>query len=267
QNLRGDAGPEVRSLGWRLREELRRVRGQLRRRGPGGERHPGRRAHRRVSARTARHPSRHSSRARSVRSSASGGTMMTGSVALPLMLAGYVGGACLALVAPSSRAARYITAFGAIVGSVAALAVAAQVLVTAQPSVLALPSVLAAAGGVLLSVDPLGAFFLAVVAIGSLPAAIYGVSYTAAYEGRSSLRLFGLMFNVFLLGMSVVACAGNIFTFVLAWELMSLASYFLVMTEADVVETREAGLWYIAMTQFSLVTLLPMFLLLAPGAE
>jgi len=193
--------------------------------------------------------------------------MMAGSVALPLMLGGYVGGACLALVAPSSRAARYITALGAIVGSVAALAVAARVLVTAQPLVLTVPNVLAAAGGLVLSVDPLGAFFLAVVALGSLPAAIYGVSYTAAYEGRSSLQFFGLMFNVFLLGMSVVACAGNIFTFVLAWELMSLASYFLVMTEADVVETREAGLWYIAMTQFSLVTLLPMFLLLAPGAE
>jgi len=76
--------------------------------------------------------------------------MMTGSVALPLMLAGYVGGACLALVAPSSRAARYITALGAIIGSVAALAVAAQVLVTAQPLVLTVPDVLAAAGGVLL---------------------------------------------------------------------------------------------------------------------
>src|SRR2546422_10473369 len=87
--------------------------------------------------------------------------------------------------------------------------------------------------------------------------------YTTLFRSR----LFGLMFNVFLLGMSLVACAGNIFTFVLAWELMSLASYFLVMTEADVIETREAGLWYIAMTQFSLVTLLPMFLLLAPGAE
>src|SRR5205807_8681775 len=31
-----------------------------------------------------------------------------------------------------------------------------------------------------------------------------------------------------------ITCARYIFTFVLAWELMSLASYFLVMTEADV---------------------------------
>src|SRR5207249_28471 len=205
-------GPEVRRLGRRLRQELRRVRRQLCRRGARGERDSGPRAHRRVSARAARHPPRHSSRAGSVRSSASGGTTMTERVALPLMLAGYVGGACLALAAPSARAARYITALGAIVGSIAALAAAAQVLVTAQPLVLALPNMLTAAGGVLLSVDPLGAFFLGVVAIGSLPAAIYGVAYTAEYEGRSSLRLFGLMFNVFLLAMSVVACAGNILT-------------------------------------------------------
>jgi len=75
------------------------------------------------------------------------------------------------------------------------------------------------------------------------------------------------MFNVFLMAMSVVPCAGNVFTFVIAWELMSISSYFLVMTETGEDETRQAGLWYVAMTQFSLLTLLPMFLLLAPGAE
>ena len=49
--------------------------------------------------------------------------------------------------------------------------------------------------------------------------------------------------------------------FLLAWELMSVSSYFLVMTESADPDTRQAGLWYIAMTQFSLVMLLPMFLL------
>jgi formate hydrogenlyase subunit 3/multisubunit Na+/H+ antiporter MnhD subunit len=55
----------------------------------------------------------------------------------------------------------------------------------------------------------------------------------AEYDGHCSLPVFGLMFNTFLLGMSLVACAGNIFTFVLAWELMAVASYFLVMTSEE----------------------------------
>jgi hydrogenase-4 component B len=74
------------------------------------------------------------------------------------------------------------------------------------------------------------------------------------------------MFNGFLLGMSGVACAANVFTFVLAWELMALASYFLVMTGGEDEDTRQAGLWYAAMTHFGLVLLLPMFFLMAPDA-
>ena len=48
------------------------------------------------------------------------------------------------------------------------------------------------------------------------------------YEGRYSLRLLGAMLNLFLLTMSLVPCAGNVLTFLLMWEGMSLTSYFLV---------------------------------------
>jgi len=75
------------------------------------------------------------------------------------------------------------------------------------------------------------------------------------------------MFNLFLLGMSVVPCADNVFTFAAAWEVMSLSSYFLVLTGADDEDTRRAGLWYIAMTHLGFVMLLPMFFLMAPGAD
>jgi formate hydrogenlyase subunit 3/multisubunit Na+/H+ antiporter MnhD subunit len=47
---------------------------------------------------------------------------------------------------------------------------------------------------------------------------------------------------------------------------MAVASYFLVMTEHESAETRAAGLWYAAMTHFGFVLLLPMFLMMSPGA-
>ncbi len=96
---------------------------------------------------------------------------------------------------------------------------------------------------------------------------MYAVAYTAHYDGRYSLRTLGVMFNTFLLGMTIVPCAGNVFTFLLAWELMAVASYFLVMTDHESRETRQAGLWYAAMTHFGFLLLVPMFLLLAPGPE
>ncbi len=71
------------------------------------------------------------------------------------------------------------------------------------------------------------------------PAALYGVGYSAAYEGRYSLRWLGAMLNLFLLATSLVPLADNVVTFLLTWEAMSLASYFLVLTERDEPETVE----------------------------
>lgn len=192
--------------------------------------------------------------------------MTIGTVALVVMIAGYLAGALAAALAPSDRAARLVTAAGAVVGSLAGCVLAADVLVTRVPVEAGVPALLAAAGGMSIRLDVLGAFFLAIVSFVSLPAAIYGAAYTAEYESRYSLRALGVMFNLFLLGMSLVPAAGNVLTFVVGWEVMSVASYFLVMTETDEAQTREAGLWYIAMTHVGLVLLLPMFFLLAPAA-
>jgi hydrogenase-4 component B len=192
--------------------------------------------------------------------------MNTAGAALALMAGGYAAGACLAILAPSQRAARFFTAVGAAVGCAGGFAAAAIVLLSGQPVEASFPNLVGAAGGMVIGLDRLGALFLALVAAVGLLAAVYGVSYTAEYENRSSLRVFGLMFNGFLLGMSLVTCAANIFTFLFAWELMAVTSYFLVITDSEDADARQAGLWYAAMTHFGLVLLLPMFLLMAPTA-
>jgi hydrogenase-4 component B len=183
------------------------------------------------------------------------------------MLLAYIAASVGSLTAPSGALARMAAAIGAGVGSATALVLALTVLIAGRPMDAALPGIVAAAGGLAFHLDSLGAFFLGVVGLIGVPAAVYGFSYTEEYEGRISIHVFGLLFSVFLLAMAAVPCAGNVFTFVLAWELMSVSSYFLVMTESADADTRQAGLWYIAMTQFSLVMLLPMFLLLVPGAD
>jgi len=188
------------------------------------------------------------------------------SAAFLFMIAGYVAGAIVALIAPSDRIARGATAIGAASGSVAGLVVALAVLATGDRFELVRPDMIAVAGGIAIQLDSLGALFLALVCSVGLFAAIYGFTYTADYDGRRSLRFFGLMFNAFLLGMSLVPCAANVFTFLFAWELMAVASYFLVMTEHESSDARAAGLWYAAMTHFGFVLLLPMFLIMAPAA-
>jgi hydrogenase-4 component B len=182
------------------------------------------------------------------------------------MCMAYGAGALAALLGGRKSLGRWLVALGAVAGAGAGLALGVTVIATGVPFALSFPELLPLGGGLALRLDSLGAFFLVVIGIGAIPAAVYGAGYSAAYEdGRASLRLLGIMFNLFLLAMSLVALADNVLTFLLMWEGMSLTSYFLVMTETDEETTRNAGLWYIAMTHAGLVMLLAAFLLLTGG--
>jgi len=185
------------------------------------------------------------------------------SILFLLMVGGYGAGALGALLRRRGGAARALTAAGAMVGAAAGLGLGLDVLLAGAAFGLELPALLTIAGGFALRLDALGAFFLVVISLVALPAALYGAAYSEVYEGRRALPLLGVMLNLFLLTMSLVPLADNVVTFLAAWEGMSLTSYFLVMTESDEPETLRAGGWYLAMTQFGLAFLLATFLLLA----
>jgi hydrogenase-4 component B len=110
-------------------------------------------------------------------------------------------------------------------------------------------------GGLELTLDPLGGFFLALIGGAAIPASLYAVGY-----GRGERR--GLLaYNVFVASMCAVPLAANALTFLLAWELMSLASYVLVAQSGDR-EAVSAAWVYAVMTQAGLACLLAGMLLL-----
>ena len=128
---------------------------------------------------------------------------------------------------------------------------------------------LAAAGGLSFHLDRLGAVFLAVIGGVTIPVAIYGFGYTGGYGRRYSMRWMSLQTGAFLLSMSLVVSAANVLTFLLAWELMAVTSWLLVITEHDRPDAVRGGLWYLAMTHMGLLALLAAFFLLGgdqPGA-
>jgi hydrogenase-4 component B len=182
------------------------------------------------------------------------------------MALGHGAGAIGSLVAPTGRSARGLATAGAVVGGGAGFVLGLDAMIRGTAFQLEIPGLLAMVGGVSLRLDRLGAFFLLLVEIVSVPAALFGGAYSRAYEGTPALRLMGAMLNLFLLAMSLVPFADNVVTFLLCWEVMSLSSYFLVMTDADEQETREAGLWYLAMAHGGLVLVMAAFLLLAASA-
>ncbi|MEW6721090.1 MAG: proton-conducting transporter membrane subunit [Thermodesulfobacteriota bacterium] len=114
-----------------------------------------------------------------------------------------------------------------------------------------------------LCIDGLSAFFLSVVFLVGFLSSVYAVGYMREYDGRRRGRAAPLFFNLLLLSMAIVVSAGDMLTFLLAWEGMGLASYFLVVFEHDRAESRRAGLIYLIATHIGTAGILLAFLLLA----
>src|SRR5574337_987440 len=183
---------------------------------------------------------------------------------LLLTLGGFGAGAAGAVLAARRPAVSRLAGHAcALIGAMAAFALGAAGLAGSTLHV-TLPALLPI-GGLSLGMDRLSAFFVLVIAVAAVPSAVYAIAYTRAYEGKSSLAGMGLGFNAFLAGMVLVALARNVLTFLVMWEAMSLASYFLVMTEAEHRETQQAGWIYLVMTHAGFACLLIGFLLMAHG--
>jgi len=103
-----------------------------------------------------------------------------------------------------------------------------------------------------LHLDPLSGFFLCLIGIITIAIAFYGPSYLKGYENsKYSLKAMFFFTGLFLVSMSLVVLANDLFSFMFSWELMSLTSYFLVMSHYEEAETRKAGLVYLLMAHLS----------------
>ena len=111
-------------------------------------------------------------------------------------------------------------------------------------------------GGLELGMDRLSGLFVAVVAFTALPVSVYAIAYDRG--ARSGLGAY----LTFLGAMLVVPLAANAITFLLAWELMSLASWQLVARERS---GGRAAWVYAVMTHAGFACLLVGMLLLAAG--
>jgi formate hydrogenlyase subunit 3/multisubunit Na+/H+ antiporter MnhD subunit len=114
-------------------------------------------------------------------------------------------------------------------------------------------------------IDALAAFFLAVVNLGGCAASVFAVGYGRFETSPARVVPF---FPAFLAGMNLVVVADDAFTFLLAWELMSLSSWALVVSHDREPENLRAGLLYIVMASFGTLALLLAFGILAgPGGS
>lgn len=110
--------------------------------------------------------------------------------------------------------------------------------------------------------DPLSSFFVLTISLAGLAASLYAIGYLQHFEGRVSVAALGSLFNAFLGSMTLVVLADNGFLFLIVWELMSLTSYFLVVTEHEKADVRYAGFFYLIMTHVGTAFIIVTFLIL-----
>ena len=115
-----------------------------------------------------------------------------------------------------------------------------------------------------LRLDALSGFFLSVIGVVSFAVGVYSPGYVRGFEhGRDSLPVLGGFAALFLTGMMLVVLADDAFLFMVAWELMSLSSYFLVAFHHDHAANRRAAFLYLLMAHIAALTILLGFGVLA----
>src|SRR5450759_2813021 len=165
------------------------------------------------------------------------------------MAACYGGGALSSLLARwSGRLALGVGHLAALAGAVVGLGVSLGVLLGDPGHTLTQPlPLLFPFARLSLSVDGLSAYFLLVISLVAVAAAIYGPAYLRAHSpdaGPARQAAQAVALNVFLGCMAFVCCAGDALTFMLCWEGMTLASYVLVVSDDRDGENARAGLLY-----------------------
>jgi formate hydrogenlyase subunit 3/multisubunit Na+/H+ antiporter MnhD subunit len=185
-----------------------------------------------------------------------------GSPLFLVMTAALLAGAIVPALWPSGAGARRLSMIAAFIGSLAAIGAAWPVLMTGVPWTLHYPGLLAPFGGVSLTLDRLGAFFLALIGFTGAPAAVFGLGYMAHADRSPRGRIVHALINLFLLGMGLVPAAGNVVTLLFGWELMAVASYLLVVGDLTQEDGPSAGLWYGVMTHAGFLALMAALMIL-----
>jgi len=172
---------------------------------------------------------------------------------------------CFALLLPQkSRMCLLVPAGGVMAGSLIGLIPVVHVLISGVKVSFSCPWQVPY-GSFSVAIDPISAWFLVPILILSAICAFYGIDYLEPHRNEKPLGSHGFLFNLLVAAMVLVVLARNGLLFLVAWEVMSLASFFLVLFEDKDESVSKAGWLYLVATHLGTGFLLVFFILL--GAQ
>jgi len=117
----------------------------------------------------------------------------------------------------------------------------------------------APSGPWIFGIDLLSAAFVLIVLGPGLASAWYGLRALQPQSDGRPATAPRLLFTLELAALALVVTARAVVPFLMAWEVMAVLAYFLIMHEHDRAEVRRAGLVYLVATHAGMLTLLALF--------
>ena len=114
-----------------------------------------------------------------------------------------------------------------------------------------------------LRLDAVSALFLALLCLVGGAGAVYSREYWTERAHPRSVRAGRIWWSVLILCLGLVLVVNNGLHFLIAWELFTLAAYFLVTLDRQRSEVRQAGWLYLGASHFAALCLFAFFTLLA----
>jgi len=179
--------------------------------------------------------------------------------ALALLL---VAGVAASALRARSDVAQRIGQAGAVLGSLVGMGAAISVLCGTKPAALVLSWPMPG-GGLHIEIDALSAYFLLPIFGLSALTGLYGRRYLLGHEDATRAAASWFHLNLLTAAMALVVVARDGLLFLLTWELMALAPFFLVIFNDRLADVRQAAWVYLAAAHLGTAFLLVMFILLA----
>jgi len=110
-----------------------------------------------------------------------------------------------------------------------------------------------------IALDPLSLFFLVPIFLVFPAGSLYALGYWPASSRRASERSVTFFYGLLAAAMALVVVARNGALFMIAWEMMALSGYFLLVAEHEDAEVRSAGIVYLVASHIGAAALLVLF--------
>ncbi|EKD28259.1 MAG: HyfB, partial [uncultured bacterium] len=107
-----------------------------------------------------------------------------------------------------------------------------------------------------IGIDPLSAFFLVPVFIITPFIALYGGEYISQWSGKKNIGNTWFFFNILVASVVLVIISRNFILFLIAWEIMTVSSFILVLFEYEKSEVRYGGFLYLIIAHIGVVSLI-----------